>query len=53
MQQLRAFIGKMGEEFEIPFPLATRKPFIGGGRRLRLKVQQQVGRPVNSPPAQK
>jgi uncharacterized protein (DUF433 family) len=35
----------MREEFQTPFPLATFKPFIGGGRRLLLKVQEKVGLP--------
>jgi uncharacterized protein (DUF433 family) len=43
MQQLRPFISKLRQEFGVPYPLAHFKPFIGGGRRLLLEVQEQVG----------
>jgi uncharacterized protein (DUF433 family) len=45
MQQLRPFIARLREEFQVPYPLAHFRPFIGDGRRLLLEVQEDAGLP--------
>ena len=42
MTELRAFIDELRNDYGVPYPLAHRKPFVGG-RRLVLKAQEAVG----------
>lgn len=42
MQQLRPFIERAREVFDTRYPLAHRAPFVGGGRKLLLEVQNAV-----------
>ncbi len=42
MQQLRPFIERAREVFNTRYPLAHRTPFVGGGRKLLLEVQNAV-----------
>jgi uncharacterized protein (DUF433 family) len=39
LRELRDFIDGMREEFQVPYPLADRRPYIGPGRRLLIDLQ--------------
>ena len=43
MAELRAFIGSLRAAYNVPFPLAHRRPFVGEGRRLVLEAQEASG----------
>lgn len=43
MPELRAFIDKLRDQTGVPYPLAHHRPFIGAGRELVLKAQDQAG----------
>jgi hypothetical protein len=34
LKELREFIDRLREEFQVPYPLADRRPYVGSGRRL-------------------
>ncbi|HST66084.1 MAG TPA: DUF433 domain-containing protein [Mycobacteriales bacterium] len=42
MAELRTFIDLLRERFQIPYPLADRRPYVAG-RRLVLEAQEQAG----------
>ncbi len=43
MVELRAFIDRLREELDVPYPLAHAQPFVGEGRRLMRDAQDAVG----------
>jgi uncharacterized protein (DUF433 family) len=43
MAELRAFIDVLRERYDVPYPLAHRKPFISEGRQLVLEAQDESG----------
>src|SRR5258705_1559029 len=45
MRQLRSFIVNLRERFEVPYPLAHFKPFVGAGKTLLLAAQQEAELP--------
>lgn len=44
--RLRAFIEQLRQDFQVPYPLAHFTPFVGEGRRLVLKRQDELNLPV-------
>lgn len=40
LAELRAFIEEMRQRFDDPYPLATRRPFVGEGPRLLQEAQE-------------
>jgi uncharacterized protein (DUF433 family) len=43
MAELRTFIDLLRERYDVPYPLAHRKPFVSGGRQLVLEAQDESG----------
>lgn len=43
MAELRAFIDRLRSEYQVPYPLAHERPFVGAGRRLLRQVQDDSG----------
>lgn len=43
LKTLRAFIEQVREEFNILYPLAHERPFVGNGRELIQRIQADVG----------
>jgi uncharacterized protein (DUF433 family) len=43
MAELRAFIDTLREELGVPYPLADRRPFVGVGRSLVVRAQDEAG----------
>lgn len=41
LKELRIFIDYMRQEFQVPYPLADRRPFVGSGRRLVVDLQNR------------
>ena len=41
LRELRDFIDKMRDEFQVPYPLADRRPYVGPGRSLLIDLQQR------------
>lgn len=41
--ELRSFIDLLRHRFDVPYPLAHCRPFVGVGRRLLLEVQERAG----------
>ena len=39
LKELRDFIDRLREEFQVPYPLADRRPFVGPARRLLIDLQ--------------
>ena len=39
LRELRDFIDRLREEFQVPYPLADRRPYVGSGRRLLIDLQ--------------
>jgi hypothetical protein len=39
LKELREFIDRLREEFQVPCPLADRRPYVGPGRRLLIDLQ--------------
>ena len=39
LKELRDFIDRLRDEFQVPYPLADRHPYIGPGRRLLIDLQ--------------
>lgn len=48
LQRLRPVIDKLREEFDVPYPLAHFKPFIGPGRKLLFEAQKIADLPAGS-----
>jgi uncharacterized protein (DUF433 family) len=46
LQRLRPVIEILRERFEIPYPLAHFRPFVGVGRQLLFEAQQVTGLPA-------
>ena len=40
-KELREFIDRLREEFQVPYPLADRRPYVGSGRRLLMDLQDR------------
>jgi uncharacterized protein (DUF433 family) len=43
MAELRTFIDLLRERYDVPYPLAHRKPFVSEGRQLVLEAQDESG----------
>jgi uncharacterized protein (DUF433 family) len=41
LKELRDFIDRLREEFQVPYPLADRRPYVGSGRRLLIDLQDR------------
>lgn len=41
LSELRVVIDRLRSEYGMPYPLAHHRPFVGPGRRLLLRVQQE------------
>ena len=41
LRELREFIDRLREEFQIPCPLADRRPYVGSGRSLLIDLQDR------------
>jgi uncharacterized protein (DUF433 family) len=39
LRELRDFIDRLRDEFQVPYPLADRRPYVGPGRRLLIDLQ--------------
>jgi uncharacterized protein (DUF433 family) len=39
LRELRDFIDRLRDEFQVPYPLADRRPYVGPGRRLMIDLQ--------------
>jgi uncharacterized protein (DUF433 family) len=39
LRELRDFIDRLRDEFQVPYPLADRRPYVGSGRRLMIDLQ--------------
>jgi uncharacterized protein (DUF433 family) len=39
LKELRDFIDRLRDEYQVPCPLADRRPFVGSGRRLLIDLQ--------------
>lgn len=42
MAELRSFINRLREQYEVPYPLAHQRPFVGD-RQLVYEIQEGVG----------
>ena len=41
LKELREFIDRLRDEFQVPYPLADRRPYVGSGRRLLIDLQDR------------
>ena len=41
LRELRDFIDRLRDEFQVPYPLADRRPYVGSGRRLLVDLQDR------------
>jgi len=41
LRELRDFIDRLRDKFEVPYPLADRRPYVGPGRRLLIDLQDR------------
>ena len=41
LKELREFIDRLRKEFQVPYPLADRRPYVGSGRRLLVDLQDR------------
>ena len=41
LKELREFIDRLREEFQVLYPLADRRPYVGSGRRLLIDLQDR------------
>jgi uncharacterized protein (DUF433 family) len=41
LKELREFIDRLRDEFQVPYPLADRRPYVGLGRRLLIDLQDR------------
>lgn len=39
LRELRDFIDRLRDEFQVPYPLADRRPYVGPGRKLLIDLQ--------------
>ncbi len=39
LRELRDFIDLLRDEYQVPYPLADRRPYVGSGRRLMIDLQ--------------
>ena len=39
LKELRDFIDRLRDEFQVPYPLADRRPYVGPGRQLLIDLQ--------------
>jgi uncharacterized protein (DUF433 family) len=39
LRELRDFIDRLRDKFQVPYPLADRRPYVGSGRRLLIDLQ--------------
>lgn len=39
LRELRDFIDRLRDEFQVPYPLADKRPYVGSGRRLLIDLQ--------------
>jgi uncharacterized protein (DUF433 family) len=39
LRELRDFIDRLRDKFEVPYPLADRRPYVGSGRSLMIDLQ--------------
>jgi uncharacterized protein (DUF433 family) len=39
LRELRDFIDRLRDEFQVPYPLADRRPYVGSGRTLLIDLQ--------------
>lgn len=45
LDEIRQFVSQLRDERGVPYPLAHYKPWVGVGRRLLLKAQEESGLP--------
>jgi hypothetical protein len=48
LKELREFIDRLREEFQVPYPLADRRSYVGSGRRLLIDRLRTPPSPVPS-----
>lgn|SRR5215472_2950940 len=41
LRELRDFIDRLRDEFQVPYPLADRRPYVGSGRKLLIDLQNR------------
>ena len=41
LRELRDFIDRLRDQFQVPYPLADRRPYVGPGRRLLIDLQRR------------
>jgi uncharacterized protein (DUF433 family) len=41
LHELRDFIDRLRDQFQVPYPLADRRPYVGSGRRLLIDLQDR------------
>jgi uncharacterized protein (DUF433 family) len=41
LRELRDFIDKLRDRFDVPYPLADRRPYVGSGRQLLIDLQNR------------
>ena len=41
LKELRDFIDKLRDKFQVPYPLADRRPYVGPGRKLLIDLQDR------------
>ena len=46
LSHLRTFIERLRQETAVPYPLAHYKPYVGEGRKLVMKLQDEAGLPT-------
>lgn len=39
LRELRDFIDRLRDEYQVPYPLADRRPYVGSGRQLLIDLQ--------------
>ena len=39
LKELRDFIDRLRDKFQVPYPLADRRPYVGSGRKLLIDLQ--------------
>jgi uncharacterized protein (DUF433 family) len=39
LRELRDFIDRLRDKFQVPYPLADRRPYVGSGRKLLIDLQ--------------
>jgi uncharacterized protein (DUF433 family) len=39
LKELRDFIDRLRDEYQVPYPLADRRPYVGSGRQLLIDLQ--------------